>query len=421
MGIVLWTAILIFTLFSRFKEKNSINPMFLFNVFWLGIISLTILNLYNFRAIDSLVYKMILLGTIAFNLGCLIPRINITGLSNNANYAINKNYFQALYFMAIAFLAVVDSSAIAAILRGASISSLRFTLRDTVFSSYYMSLLFKFIVYPVVIAYVVYFIASVLVYKNVNRTELVKSIIITIMDFVANGDRIVIYIWFIGIFIVAFTLKKDYVNTLAYRKIKKVGMVIILLAALIMLGRKNMSFSLISSVITYFTGGLVYLTRTLDRINLTAGQTVLVTSYQGFFRPVMGVLELVGVKWNAFETATEFLLTNQTNSFALDYEATRYFNYFTTCFGYFYYDFKMIGVFVHSLVFGLLSKQAYYRFKRNNVRNVGIYMFWVICIFLGMMNFAMAETSISLGLVYFVIGFVRQDIKSIDKNNVVEE
>jgi len=315
-----------------------------------------------------------------------------------------------MFIAALLFLAIVDIVALILIFRGASVSAIRFSLRDVVFASYYMNFLFKFFVYPFVVANVVYFFSGVLAHKRFNAMEMVKAMLLTVMDYLANGDRIIIYIWLIGILMTWSVLRKQLANFRGYRKIKRASLVVLLVAVLMVIGRKSVSHTIAYSAVTYFTGGLIYFSRALGRINQTAGQTIFVTSYQGFFRPIMGALELVGIKWHLFEEATEFLLTNQFNSYALDYEAKSYLNYFTTCFGYFYYDFKIIGVIVHSFIFGLFAKQSYYSLKKDDLRSTGIFLFWVICVFLGMMNFAMAETSISLGLVYFMVCFQRSGI-----------
>ena len=413
MGVFTCVVLFLAAVFSYYKEKNIYNPAFLFNLYWFLIIGVSTLNLYNFRKIDTLVYEMVLFGTLAFNLGTAMPQIIFTGQKRAASYVDGKLTLNTYFWMAAGFLAIVDYAALTLIFNGSSISDIRYTLRESVFSSYMINLIFKFVIYPIVVAFIVHYISNVLTQRTLNGKELARALLLTIMDYVANGDRIIIYIWVVGILLAFMLLRREIKDTKQYRSFRKIAIVVFVLLILIFAGRKNAAGSFVSSIVSYYVGGLIYLTRAMYRIEPEAGQTIFVASYQGFFRPVMGVLELLGIKWNTFEMASDFLMTNQTHSYSIDVGAQRYFNYFTTCFGYFYYDFKMIGVVIHSFVFGFLAKNAYYGFHKKETRATGVYLFWIICIFLGMMNFAMAETSVSLGLVYYLFCFRKRKASTV--------
>ncbi len=118
----------------------------------------------------------------------------------------------------------------------------------------------------------------------------------------------------------------------------------------------------------------------------------------------MGFLELFGIKWQAFENATRFLLDNQSIALQIKTGDSGYFNYFTTCFAYFYFDMKYFGVIIHSLLFGYFAHGSYDSYRNKpNVKTAGIYMVWLIVIALSMMDYAFAEVSIGFGFMYFIV------------------
>ena len=290
---------------------------------------------------------------------------------------------------------------------GYTIADIRYSLNNTIFSNDLINIVFKFITYPMVVSYIIICFSKILVTQRFSISIIVRPLILTIMDFLVWGDRLLIYIWLISGLVIYFTVKKNNNNLKTIRKTRKyVGFIVIITFAFLIL-RGSTFKTLLYTIYTYLSGGVVYFSQNINRINESAGSTILFSSYQGLIRPFMAILDGFNIHIKQFDIATEFLLDNNNISILLSNDSSDYFNYFTTAFAYFYYDFKVFGVILHSLLWGVLCKCAYYKFRnRLYERNACIFIFYIISIALSVMDYAFVEVSFSMGLLYCLFAYI---------------
>lgn len=403
--LVIFSLLLIFICFFA-KEHNIWNPGSLFCLYWLVICILASMKLYGLLDVSNEVYLILFYGAISYVLGCLLPIFKIYFVSKKQSdiRIINKKRFNMFFWIAFSFLFVFDMSAVILIYNGASIVQIRYVLNNQVLSTFFRVAICKFFLYPIVIGLVVVFLADIVQRKRINFDYFIKSFLLSVMEFLILGDRLVIYIWMVGIIVVYFTIKDQVIYKRALSNVRKLVLLLFLVAMVVMLLRGNSFNTMFKNVYNYFTGGLVYFSKQMPRINDTAGSTIFVSSYQGLFRPIMGVAEtLFGFKWDLFETANDFLLNNQYIAVTINSQGG-YFNYFTTCFGYFYQDLGYMGVVLHSFLWGCVSKYIYHYAKSaKDARSAGLYIFVVNSIALGMMNYMFSEVGIVWGIIVFVV------------------
>lgn len=408
--------------FSYLRNKDLLNPSVLMNGFWFIIVFLNIINLYKYRQINSYIYLIIMIGVISFSIGSSLPVLNIKHHKRVLLSSMEVDpIIQKIYFV-IPFISLIALDVVAAgfLVSGYTISDIRYSLNNTIFSNDLINIVFKFITYPMVVSYIIICVSKILVTQRFSISVIVRPLILTIMDFLVWGDRLLIYIWLISGLVIYFTVKKINNNSKVIRKTRKyVGFIVIITFTFLIL-RGSTFKNLLYTIYTYLSGGVVYFSQNINRINESAGSTILFSSYQGLIRPFMAILDGFNIHIKQFDIATEFLLDNNNISILLSNDSSDYYNYFTTAFAYFYYDFKILGVILHSLLWGVLCKSAYYKFRnRLNERNACIFIFYIISIALSVMDYAFVEVSFSMGLLYCLFAYILS--KKIKKRGKFDE
>lgn len=408
--------------FSYLRNRDLLNPIVLMNGFWFIIVFLNIFNLYKYRQINSYIYLIIMIGVISFSIGGSLPVLSIKHHKRVLLSSMEVDpIIQKIYFV-IPFISLIALDVVAAgfLVSGYTISDIRYSLNNTIFSNDLINIVFKFITYPMVVSYIIICVSKILVTQRFSISIIVRPLILTIMDFLVCGDRLLIYMWLISGLVIYFTVKKINNNSKAIRKTRKyVGFIVIITFTFLIL-RGSTFENLLYTIYTYLSGGVVYFSQNINRINESAGSTILFSSYQGLIRPFMAILDGFNIHIKQFDIATEFLLDNNNISILLSNDSSDYFNYFTTAFAYFYYDFKIFGVILHSLLWGVLCKSAYYKFRnRLNERNACIFIFYIISIALSIMDYAFVEVSFSMGLLYCLFAYILS--KKIKKRGKFDE
>lgn len=399
--IILWTAVVGLLFFK--KEHNIWNPGCVFNIFWFAIAVLVFFRWQDLLRVSEEIYFLVFIGMLFFSLGVWSSKINfISKKWNRCEHQISAVRTSAMFLLSISGLAIWSYRAIKLLLTGNSVISIRYILSGKIIETAFEMIYMKFVVSPIVMGYVVICISSAICKKKFDMPLMVRALLLSVLDFISFGDRLVAYMWFVGIMLILVKIIKW--DEKARKRLKTGCLFLMALIFITLVIRAQRIDLIIGGIYGYFCGGLVYLTKQWERISTNMNPTYFVSSYQGLLRPVMGVLELVGVKWTLFETATDFLMENQHTAVSITNSGRGVFNYFTTCFGYFYYDFKLIGVILNTFVWGRVSKIIYNKAKNmNDYVYVGWYIFVLFFIMMSFVNYAFVEVTIAWGLVFFTL------------------
>ncbi len=93
-----------------------------------------------------------------------------------------------------------------------------------------------------------------------------------------------------------------------------------------------------------------------------------------------------------------------------------YYNYFCTCFVYFFKDGGIFAVCIISFIYGLICNFFYNNMKsKNNLRNRTLYCFILVGIFTSMMHFCFSYFIYVMGLIYIIL--ITNNSKFIVGNN----
>lgn len=406
MGFFVGVILLFYSFICFYIKRKVTDPGVLFNLLWGCIAILAFLRLFNLNATSDYVFFIVFLGGTCFTVGTFFPR-KPHGMRKKT-FDINYKTMIPLYVMALCILAVMFFSALRLIISGVGFGQLRYLYMDQILSNYFLNVAYKFFAYPITVAMVILFVADFYIHQKMNIRLFFMAMSLTIMDLVAIADRMIIVYFLIGGMLV-YNERSKRMTKKQKRKIRNIIFIGVIGFVGILLARGTRIDRIVGSIYTYLVGPLPYFTKRIEGI-MDLPPTYITSSLQGLFRPIFGVLEILGIKWELFEQATQFLLGNQNILFEITSDG-RTFNYFCTAFAYFYRDAGIVGVCIYSLCFGWLCQTLYSRGKiSQDYMSVSGLVFAIVSIVLSFMNISFAEVGMIWGIIFLRI-FVKDRTK----------
>ncbi|CAI3433533.1 oligosaccharide repeat unit polymerase [Enterococcus cecorum] len=394
---------LILLIFLIFYESSLVKVSIIFTGYWTFIMWMATIYI---KDIDYIVYLIIFIGIIFFNFGVFSTKYRINFFQNNkSTYEIDEKSLEISFFPIMFFLIFLSIKVINLIHSGVSFNIIRYKYMDEILNNYILIVIFKFFISPIIFAYVVAFFSNVYASNGkIKKKFLAYSIILTILEFFVLSDRIIMLVWIIG-GALSYNKLKTKINKKKIKVLQRLSVVFILAIFGVLIMRQT---DILRNTIIYLSGSLKFFSNSLtfNDYKLTYG----VASMQGVFRPIMGILEKIGISWNLFDEADKFLLNNQYTLVTVFKDGGNI-NYFTTSFAYFMKDFGLIGVMLFSFLWGRIAKKIEYDLN-NSSDNAAIffgnYIFVVYSIVLSTMNSLLAEVSFAWGIIFFIIFFLKK-------------
>lgn len=383
-------------------DKKIYNPGFLFEIYWASICILSSIHLYGLYNIKNNVYFIIFCGETFFFMGFIFSyfmrsRFSLTKQIKYHKCSLeNVNIIFAFLFCA---LVIIDINVVSLILKGIPFQQIRYQYMDDILKTYFMTVLYRFLVFPLIFSFIIITIVDIICNKKFNTRLFIKAMILTVMEFFALADRMLLMLWIVG-FGVAYAYLKDSIS----KKLKRILCrmlvlgIILVIAVFWLRGVEG-----IRTTYYYLTGELIFLQ---NRISDISDYTIITSSTQGILRPIMGIFEKIGIKWHLYELADAFLYENQNQAFeiAMVNGEPIYYNYFISCYGCFYKDLGNVGIVLYTFLWGVVSSYIYKKIRRNDndAYYLGIFIMIIMSIALGMMNFSLMEVTYSWGIIFYI-------------------
>ena len=385
-------------------KKQIMDVKAVFLLYWGILILFSSLNLFGLYDVNDEIYLIIGLGIVSFVIGSWLSehiRIGKPRIKNEV-YEINEKIRNVGFWIALVLLLVLGLRVINLVLSGNAFAYIRYQNLNSVLTNDAWSRVYKFVLSPITLAYVVSHFCKINEQKKFDFKSTLKPLILTALDFIAMSDRLIAMMWIVGLVITYITMR-GHISVQSRSKIRKFLIVPVVLIIAVIVARGG---SITRSIYEYFVGGFRFF---MLRKNSFGKMTFGMSSLQGIFRPFMGLLELFGVQSDLFQEASDFLLANQADARQIGAGGI-YYNYFITCFGYFFKDLHLVGVSLLSLIWGSISGSIYKNFQKrpNDSMYFGLLMFAFYSIAMGMMSTQFAETTFTLGIFYFAVLFVRK-------------
>lgn len=417
--IIVEITIVIMTLFLLLQTKRLYHPGVLFLSFWAILVFLTKLQLFGLKMVSDKIITVIFAGCISFFIGSILKsrKIVFVGGKTNKNHdesqddkdliPLNGTVFFVLLFICAASLLYRFSFQWKYILMGYSISDIRYM--GIVTYTHLAAIIFNFFSLPFLDAAL-----TVLITKNVLENKGIKRYVLPLLllflSGMSNGARLAVFqagVIVLFSFIITQKLSWFYVKRLII-----IFACFIAFVAYINVNR-NSSVSLFENIYSYFCGGLVLGDQVLVDGSYFNEYLYGFNSFNGVLRPFFTVSGLVGISEPVLlEKAGEFMASSMQNTVISISDKGGMFNYFCTCFVYFFKDGGYIAVAVISFIYGRICKYSYSKMINElSTRSLSLYLYIISGIFISMMHFCFA--SFIYTMTFFYIWLLTSKTKQI--------
>ncbi len=409
--VTIFICLIIFIL-SWIYQRNLYNPISIFSFIWLCIVMLSSMRLFNMYEASNTTYLIIFVGTISFIAGCLIVLVlnsNIKYKSYNSKLSIT-NSLDAYGITIIKILASIVIviylpyflQAINILISGGDIDQIKHSAVLGQFEiSPFVEILYTYVARPIRYIVIPITLINLLIDKKKDYVLIILTFIIIVTDFITSGSKFaILYIAIQVLFLIKFLSSKKY----KLNRNKKIIFTIMVLGIGIILYR-IMSINgkeVAKNLYTYISGCVPFLSNKLEWISSNVQLTYGFTSFQGIIRPLISILESIGV----IQSTPELFLTAErviSNAEYIGYIGNNTpYNAFVTVFYYFYVDARLLGVFIGSFFYGIACQLSYISLMKNRSReSILLYLIIIQLLSTSMVRFQLSNIVIALTFFYY--------------------
>ncbi|WP_296879263.1 O-antigen polymerase [Thomasclavelia sp.] len=408
--LIFWIYIIIL---KTLKTHDTLfKPNFIYAIFWLLIMSLYSMNLFNIFEVSNNTLIIIFIGIIAGSLGLEIGQKISIRKKKNKNYIFSNRRYLALVAISIIIFLITSLNGLQLILSGSSLGNIRYLERGTIFSNDFLEVLYLYIATPM--SYVIMHVCIYRIFNTDNKKTkyFIMLIAITASSVLTEGGRFIIYYILVDCIVLLLLKKKTtilinnkYMKKITTSKTTPYVIVILCVIAFIYITIDRGS-EIYKTIYTYLCGCVPFFDMKLvDFHNKFNGFTYGTTSLNGFLRPFFIALEYIGIPSPQIIKAAESILLNVEQGAHFIAPDIRY-NGFVTMFYSFYVDFGIFGVGILSAIYGFICSKVYIDFTKNNTeRNTIIYLIIIQSLSTMMLRFYFSSYLTALSLVYTLMIF----------------
>lgn len=397
------------------SERNFYNPGFLMSLMWGVILSLANLRLYGLFEASSETYLVILIGIIAFNIGCFATGVmKVTSNRVNLPHIFNPSDKSEMYDLALKALCILSVVLLAPpaikgfklILSGVDMSYIRTEENGVAYGNPILRLLYNYIVRPFSYAILPIFAADFFVSKKKDKFLLICSILIVAERVLIEGGRVVI-MFIISSLLTAFAVTR---GKFKLKKGSKALLLVITVACVYAIYQVSLSRGATDMWYTlyiYFCGCVPHLSYRLNQLDVVyAGvHTYGMACLNGVLSYIFAILDNLGISApQAFTAATQ--LMNVENKVAVTSDVQSQFNAFVGPYFYMYLDGGYFGVILGMLLYGILCYHFYKKLKNKiSYRDLTVYILLVQGIITSMvrLQFVVTYYTVAFVFIYFLI------------------
>lgn len=412
------------------KKEKTFNPLSLFLIYWAIILFLSKINLLNYYSISDTTFLIVILGVFGFFFGAFF-RSRYSFSFSFGNRVIKKKFldldsvrFRILYFIWLATTLPLLVRAVILLISGSTMKYLRSTYLEVGTSivnndlEYY---LMTFFIKPFVFCITICCVLYIFNYGNAKKkiiAVLYNVIALVIISLITGGSRTDLINFAVALITGYFLFRyKELHKRITNRKqiktqrtIAIVGISIGVIIFIYITAARASKYNLGTLAYNYLAGCMPYMSNVLQSGDLP--QSYGFAFLNGFLRFIIAVLRSLGIL--AQNPAVYVDMASLTDSFSTYMYIGNglIFNAFTTCFLYFYLDFRFLGVFFLSGLFGLFSMSVFKKAKNaENMYWSGLYLMSIFMIVFSMVRWQLFEPKYAFAFLYLRLFFKKKSEK----------
>lgn len=360
MGYISSIIILLLLIFSREKQKTvakRISLLRIFLVLWFLIVFFSNFHFLNLLEISDFAYIVCTLGIISFTNGYWLHSRSFyiptsTRLNSKEYYYSFRLPFLIILVGAI-FIVIKQLNVLLPIILAQGMQEARnqIGIDESLLLPGFWSVALAYFAKPCIMAAMILFLINVFKKKKLEFFTIILLVFLMAVYFFSEGGRLFI----MDLIFVVLYLAASFKRIVSKSVQKKIKWGILFLLSLSIIATLHRGSDIWENLNSYYCGSLRYLSEFLNSSKATPSEYLYgFTCYQGFFKPFIGILNLVGFdKPDILVAADNFILWCQHCLFDI-YPRGNGMNYYATCFGYSYHDGGLIGVFLCMFFYGMI-------------------------------------------------------------------
>ena len=409
--------IVICFLICTIKEKNIYNPGTIFFAIWSVISFLFFLNPYSLPTVSYTTLYVFLLSVFCFGFGLF--SMDLKNRKNRSKFKKNKakvlndfcNPFVVclVQLFALVLYVYLALPGIRAVISGASLAYIRYTLRLSTLSSGINAVLLTYFATPI-LYFSIFYTCSILA-SGCKKKLLLRSSVFTmlmlLLELLTLGGRMSLLVSLASVMVAMFIRGSQVHKKKGKRKIVLLIITSVIIVSLIftkmVISRGN--DDPLKSFAIYLYGSIPFLDSVINSF-MTGEYSYCFgfLSFQGFSSPIISLLGLSDIPFFENVDSVYKLIDSY-----IYFNGEIPFNSEIGFFGYFYLDGGPLFVALFSFIFGFISERAYIRIHSFDViqtHNICLYMLCLGAIVMSFIQFSFASVGYSLCI--FLIIFLRK-------------
>ena len=380
------------------REKNIYNPLTAFYIFWASIVALASLRLYGLQGASSRTWNVIFLGLLSFVVFYyLTDNRRVWEKKREKKYEFN---YKILYFFCIITIIylLIDTIEIVKILnRGYNMKDIRGMYYDAESALFGSSLKYIYRTYvnrPIVHIMPPIAIVDFIAGKR-DKKILIMTIIIVFLFTIINGGRFILYYILIHLFVSLLMFK----NKIRLNKVSKLlisSTVVLIIAGIVIISIQRQVKGPLKYLYTYITGCIPHLDYRLNMVDQHGIFTYGLSTFYGIIQPILFFIKNIGII-----EYPQFYLQSVELANVQDYinvGTNLRFNAFVTPFFYFYLDKGLLGVFLGSGLYGIITS-IIYKLHKDNLRFTILYLLILQGLLSSMVRFPFVISSYVIAII----------------------
>lgn len=432
--IIIFLAIV--TIFFAIREKSILNPIVIFCGIWTISLFLASLGLFDMIQITNRAKIIIGIGVISFVLGAMFVYIfSLTNKENNQQEkkeyvleSINYKLINIALIFGIIITIPVAAKVIVLLAKGTSLGMIRsmyysygnakpLILNDTMFTLFdWGTSVILFVATPLVIVG--------FMNKKINVTAIVLLIVYTGLYVTATAGRSQLIIAGVEL-IFAYLINKENISKKVLKTIKGLIFGLAILILIISLARINKESDSVNQGYAYFSLSMPYFSEMVKYCDQEDIRTNGIATFYGPYVFTQKVVKTVtGYKFKLADYYYDVVNKPQNYWVKVFKNSPDNYNAYCTMFYNFYLDFRTFGVFLFSLVYGMLMEIVYLSMKKKKIHSQVIYLITMTALLTCFAKWGFASPTIIIALTG-VRMFIRKekiiipDSKKIGKTKVL--
>lgn len=401
--IVVTTAILLLLLMlSVVREKNVYNPMTIFLALWSVVCFLAGLKLFGMYDYSYHAPLVVLIGVVSVYLGYIfgskykikLPhQIKHIGIDETREYVVREKLCIVLLFITISVYLIMGISVLALLAAGYDASTIREMYRDSgetaisgmatslIYGSDFVKKLDSYLAKPTICATI-----PILSIELTSKGKITKlsalSIVALALSLLVNFGRLNAFVA-VACVVVAFFIQGKKLSKKTKRRVKCIAT--LLLAAMIVFfllmsnarSTTNSSGAVPNSY-AYFSIPIPLLDYWMEQVDSMGAYSLGFSYISGFVANIMNVLARFNIVIPPYKWGSRFNY-NLVDHFIGIFPSRRY-NAYVSMFFALYLDFREIGVFFGSFIYGCVISRIYNKAKKSK-----IYLAFYLLLFQGLL------------------------------------